>query len=180
MEKIFLVKKDINSKKENTEWITMDLPQFKEFIKSDEGKGRCFLKIEDDIYGQAPCIYCEVDQEQYKAFLIEKRHRQYLNDMKKEYKYEIVSYQNLELSEEYTGEEIITDNIDFSDDLLFAVLLERLMKNLLPEEKWLLNELVLSDEPKSCRALSIESGIPQKTLHNRKRKLFEKIKKFLK
>lgn len=180
MEKLFLVKKDINSKKENDEWITMNLLQFKKFIKSNEGKGRYFLKIEDDIGGQSPRIYCEVDKRQYKKFLIEKRHKQYINDMKKEYAYEIVSYQNLELSDGCTGEEVITDGFDFSNDLIFKILLDKIAKNLLPEEKWLLKELVLSDEPKSCRALSIESGIPQKTLNNRKRKLFEKIKKYIK
>lgn len=162
------------------EWLTLNLEQFKAFLKTEESKSRFFLKIEDDLGGEAPHIYCEVDEDKKKEMLSEKRHAQYINDMKKKYGYQTVSYQYMaeDLDDECEGAEVIAGDTDFIEDILDKTFTEELLKHLLPNEKWMLKELVLTDEPKSERELSKLSGIPQRTINDRKRKLFEKIKKY--
>lgn len=179
MKKIFLVKEDVNSTKENTKWIEMNIFQFKKFINSPEGKGRFFTKIDDDLSGQSPAIYCEVSKQQYENLLIDKRHTLYINDMKKKYPYKIISY-NVEVTddEDCMMEEIITDNLDFTDSVIDKVMVEKMLTCLNSDEKWLIDELFLSDIPKTERELSRLTGIPQKTLNARKNKILKKMRNF--
>lgn len=180
MDTIFLVKKDLTSKGKEVEWLTLNQEQFKEFLKTDESKGRSFVKIEDDICGQAPRIYCEVDGKAKKEMLVNKRHSQYINDMRKKYNYQTVSYQcmNEELENSCVGEDVISDNVDFVDNVIEKLLVEELLSKLSSDEKWLLNELFLSNDPKSERELSKLSNIPQKTINDRKRRLLNKLRNF--
>lgn len=181
METLFLVKKNPMSVRNGPQWITLNLEQFKTFLKTKEAKGRFFLKIEDDLGGEAPRIYCEVDEEKKKEMLKEQRHSQYINDMKKKYGYQTVSFQCMDENsdDECAGEEVLTYNDDFVDNVVENIYLEKLFEKLTEEEKWLLQELALSEEKQSVRTLSKKTGIPRTTLDYRKRELFKKIKNFL-
>lgn len=179
MNKIFLIKKDANRVDGNTDWIVMNITQFKEFIKTPEGKGRHFTKIDDDLSGQSPRIYCEVSKQQYENLLVEKRHMQYINDMKKEYPYKIISHSVVTTDDEdCTMEETITDNLDFTHSVIDKVMVEKMLTRLNSDEKWLIDELFLSDTPKTERELSRLTGIPQKTLNARKNKILKKMRNF--
>ena len=46
---IYLVKKNSESKKENTEWMQMSGEEFYRFTHSEEGKGRYFIHLTDDV-----------------------------------------------------------------------------------------------------------------------------------
>ena len=46
---IYLVKKNPESKKENTEWMQMSGEEFYRFTHSEEGKGRYFIHLTDDV-----------------------------------------------------------------------------------------------------------------------------------
>ena len=56
---IYLVKKNPESKKENTEWLQMSGEEFYRFIHSEEGEGRYFIHLTDYVGYEADEIYIE-------------------------------------------------------------------------------------------------------------------------
>lgn len=120
----------------------------------------------------------EVSVEDYKEFYKCVRRQKYLKE--ESILHEEVSYNALD-SDEMSGEEVITDTeVDVQEAAEQAVMAEHLYKclNLLTKDEFDLMH-ALYFEGKSERIWSAETGIPQKTINNRKRVILAKLKKFL-
>lgn len=61
--KIYLVKKNRNAQGSNTEWIQMNGREFYNFLHSEAGKGRYFIRLTDDISYDEPEIIIEATPE---------------------------------------------------------------------------------------------------------------------
>lgn len=74
--------------------------------------------------------------------------------------------------------QFVTEGVSVEDSAINTVLIEKMiscLKLLSDEEQKLINELFYND--KSERQYSRETGIPQRTIHDRKVKILKKIKK---
>ncbi len=153
-----------------------------DFLKSEAGKGRRFMKVNDD--GELNKVYVEVPSEQVRAIRKDERHKQYLSDCRNASGYVVISLYAAEMSKDdcSSGEELIADeNCDIENEVLHNMNLEKLRKalrTLSKEEMVLINALYLSDEPVSERKLAEIINVPQKTINYRKRRILEKLKNF--
>lgn len=81
---IYLVKKNPESKKENTEWMQMSGEEFYRFTHSEEGKGRYFIHLTDDVGYEADEIYIEAGYEEFYSWKQEDNRHRYLADCAKD------------------------------------------------------------------------------------------------
>ena len=81
---IYLVKKNPESKKENTEWMQMSGEEFYRFTRSEEGKGRYFIHLTDDVGYEADEIYIEAGYEEFYSWKQEDNRHRYLADCAKD------------------------------------------------------------------------------------------------
>ena len=81
---IYLVKKNPESKKENTEWLQMNGEELYRFTHSEEGKGRYFIHLTDDVGYEADEIYIEAGYEEFCSWKQEDNRHRYLADCAKD------------------------------------------------------------------------------------------------
>ena len=81
---IYLVKKNPKSKKENTEWLQMSGEEFYRFTHSEEGRGRHFIHLTDDVGYEADEIYIEAGYEEFCFWKQEDNRHRYLADCAKD------------------------------------------------------------------------------------------------
>ena len=81
---IYLVKKNPESKKENTEWLQMSGEEFYQFTHSEKGKGRYFIHLTDDIGYEADEIYIEAGYKEFCFWKQEDNRHRYLADCAKD------------------------------------------------------------------------------------------------
>jgi len=120
----------------------------------------------------------EVSKEEYCEYYKEKERFGYLKKL--DQKHGLVYYQALD-NDEYLGEGILSDNSENIEDLITKkIMIEELkicLELLQENEREIIVELFFKG--KTERALSAETGIPQKTINNRKKQILIKLKKFL-
>ena len=100
-----------------------------DFLKSEAGKGRRFMKVNDD--GELNKVYVEVPSDQVRAIRKDERHKQYLSDCRNASGYdEVASYLNaIKYSLNDKGRETkrilerFTDAANKYNDKLFQTLL---------------------------------------------------------
>ena len=166
-----------------------DFAKSKCFIKTDNGyeeityeellrreetdpsyKGRRFLPLHG--------MLMEVTPEQYKDFYKERRRQKYLYERSKENR--DISIDML-TTEQFNGADILfSDEIDIEEQVAYKLLLDKLhncLSLLTEEEQELIYALFFGE--KTEREWSAETGIPQKTINNRKRKILLKLKALL-
>ena len=152
-----------------------------DFLRSEAGKGRRFMKVNDD--GELNKVYVEVPSEQVRAIRKDERHKQYLSDCRNASGFIVVSIYDTEMCREdcSSGEELIADaNCDIESEVLHNINLEKLRKalrTLSKEEMLLINALFLSDEPVTEKELAEVFGISQQAIHKRKKAVLLKLKK---
>lgn len=176
MQKIYLVKKNPNSRTKDTDWIIMNQKEFLDFLRTDLAKNRYFIHIEDDIDKECPRIVCECTEAEYKKWISEKWHKLYILRTKKDMGYTVESYNACISDDGEFGEELLIDEYDFTYDLINKLAFEQTVNNMAEDELLLLNKLVLSENTISERKLEAETKIPQKTINNRKRKILKHLK----
>ena len=120
----------------------------------------------------------EVNQEIYQAYYGIERHTRTLDE--KDQRHGLVLYSNLD-TPELSGEAMIPDcdAVSTEDAAIARILREKLHQclNLLPEsEQKLLHAIYF--EGMSERELSVLSGVPQRTINDRRRKAIQRLKKF--
>ena len=130
-------------------------------------------------YILVPHALVEVTEEIYSEYHSIDRHLETLEE--KDERYGLVSYNSLD-DEEIVGEEMISDPYaesveDKATAQLMAAKLQRCVQRLSPDEQALIHAIYY--EGLSERKYSKRSGIPQKTINNRKRKILTKLKKYL-
>lgn len=178
---IYLVKKDPESSRENTEWIQMNGKEFYQFIHSTEGKRRYFIHLTDDISYEADEIYIEASYGEYQEWYKEARRHRYLAECAKD---------TLTLSADTPvggGEELLIDtirdnDISIEERVVNKEMLEKLREavNLLSaDEMIIIQTLYYSERVVTEGEAGKILGMSQQTLHYRKKKIFSKIAKIL-
>jgi len=120
----------------------------------------------------------EVTPEQYRDFYKERRRQRYLYERSKENR--DISIDML-TTEQFNGADILfSDEMDIEEQVAYKLLLDKLhscLSLLTEEEQELIYALFFGE--KTEREWSAETGIPQKTINNRKRKILLKLKALL-
>ena len=120
----------------------------------------------------------EVTAEQYEDFYRDRRRQKYLYERSKENR--DISIDML-TTEQFNGADIlVSDGMDIEEQVTRKILLDKLhiCLSLLTEEEQVL-VWALFFESKTEREWSAETGIPQKTINDRKRRILGKLKKLL-
>ena len=152
-----------------------------EYLRSEEGKIKYFDVWQDD--DRAVMVGVEVPTERAKAYESEKRRRRYLSAVMEELDISITSLEVVMDAESgsVNGESALSSlSIDIEDALVEKIEkeeLHRALKKLTQEERAFIKALFFDGY--SEREWSRITGIPQKTINNRRRKIIDKLKKFL-
>ena len=119
----------------------------------------------------------EVPEDAYKAFYKRKRREKYLKDRSKDngdFSYDMLT------TDEFNGEDILVDEVaDTAGEAEKNLLLDKLrlvIAGLSEDERQLLDALYYQGLTE--RDWSAQSGIPQKTINDRKKRLLIKLRKF--
>ena len=119
----------------------------------------------------------EVPEDAYKAFYKRKRREKYLKDRSKDngdFSYDMLT------TDEFNGEDILVDAVaDTAGEAEKNLLLDKLrlvIAGLSEDERQLLDALYYQGLTE--RDWSAQSGIPQKTINDRKKRLLIKLRKF--
>lgn len=147
---------------------------YEELLRREEAdssyKGRRFLPLHG--------MLMEVTPEQYRDFYKERRRQKYLYERSKENR--DISIDML-TTEQFNGADILfSDEMDIEEQVAYKLLLDKLhncLSLLTEEEQELIYALFFGE--KTEREWSAETGIPQKTINNRKRKILLKLKALL-
>lgn len=182
MKTTYLIWKDPNCNGVNPDWQEICGQEFLALVRSPENEGRHFIKllaVSDD--GSDGNIVMEATAEKYRKWRKEKRHRQYLRDVNPGY--QEISYHAMADDDGGYGEEVLTDTeSDLETDCfrLFEFEAVRLsVERLSDAERRMLEYLYLSEKQETERGYSELTGIPQKTVNDRKKRILVKLKKFL-
>ncbi len=154
------------------EWIEMSGTEYLDFVRDPENKDRFFLNMKN--------VVLECSKEEYLRNRAEKRRSDYLAEGKKDWT--IISL-FAQKDKETSGEEVIPDlETDVEEEIIHTITLQKLREVLaaLPkEDAELLTALYLQTPPLTLRAYSEQTGIPVMTLHYRKERLLQLLKKRL-
>jgi len=119
-----------------------------------------------------------VSEKQYKEFKTNDNHSYYIKQFEKDTA--ILSFDALD-DDEFLGENIVIDySVDVEEEVINNIMLEKLKKSLTKlsdDELYLIEQLIYNE--KSERELSAISGIPQRTINDRKHRILAKLKKLL-
>ena len=176
------IKKNAEALNAEDNWLALTVPQFKAFLNTEDGKRRkrdIGRMPYSDLAGLA---YFECGEKTAKEWEKEDSHHNYLQQIKEEELIEVLSIEAmLNADGEEYGEEMIPDlDEDVVCDVLHKMEIEQLYRGLAlltPKEKQVINCLFLQEEPMSEREMSTATGIPQKTINNRKKVALIKLKK---
>ena len=153
---------------ENGTFLELNHAQFHQ--QKDTYQGRRFLPLHG--------MLMEVSEDAYKAFYREQRRQKYLNERSNDngdFSYDMLT------TDEFNGEDILVDTLsDTSGQAEKNILLDKLKKALceLPDnERQLINALFT--QGLSEREWAAQTGIPQKTINDRKNRLLTKLRKLL-
>lgn len=153
---------------ENGTYLELSYTQFRQ--QTDTYHGRRFLPLHG--------MLMEVSEDAYKAFYREQRRQKYLNERSNDngdFSYDMLT------TDEFNGEDILVDTLsDTSGQAEKNILLDKLKKVLceLPDNERQLIDALFT-QGLSEREWSAQSGIPQKTINDRKNRLLTKLRKLL-
>lgn len=120
----------------------------------------------------------EVTQEQYQEFYQDRRRQKYLDERSKgngDISIDMLT------TPEFNGEDILVSSEDVEEQAVHRILVESLrscLTSLTADEQDLIKALFYDGH--SERAWSAKSGIPQKTINDRKRRILDKLRKMMK
>lgn len=148
---------------------------YEELLRREEAdpsyKGRRFLPLHG--------MLMEVTPEQYRDFYKARRRQKYLYERSRENR--DISIDML-TTEQFNGADIlVSDGMDIEEQVAYKLLLDKLhscLALLTEEERELIYALFFGE--KTEREWSAETGIPQKTINDRKRRILSKLKNFWK
>ena len=147
---------------------------YEELLRREEAdpsyKGRRFLPLHG--------MLMEVTLEQYRDFYMERRRQKYLYERYRENRDISI---DMFTTEQFNGADIlVSEGMDIEEQVTYKLLLDKLhscLPLLTDEEQELIYALFFGE--KTEREWSAETGIPQKTINNRKRKILLKLKALL-
>lgn len=147
---------------------------YEELLRREEAdpsyKGRRFLPLHG--------MLMEVTLEQYRDFYKERRRQKYLYERSRENRDISI---DMFTTEQFNGADIlVSEGMDIEEQVTYKLMLDKLhscLSLLTEEEQELIYALFFGE--KTEREWSAETGIPQKTINNRKRKILLKLKALL-
>lgn len=152
-----------------------------DFLKSPIGQGRRFMKLVN-IDSDEDEINVEVHSKEMKSFRRYERREQYVADVANTWGYEVLSLDYEETADgEMLSEVVADEDANVEKDAFMQIDLETLRKALdtLTEDEYaLICALYLQDKPMTEREYSMASGIPRKTINDRKIRILKKLKSF--
>ena len=182
MKTIYLVWKDRHCNGVNPEWQELTGKGFYSFIKKPENKERHFIKLYGDNESDS-IIMIESTEKEYIAWRKDKDHCDWIRKGQMSTGYQVVSYHAMETEDGCFGEELLPDEtVSVEDDcflLMDKKILKSALKQLTEEEYRLMAYFYLNDEKGTERGYAAITGLPQKTVHNRKVAVLKKIKRFI-
>ena len=179
---IYLVKKNPESKKENTEWMQMSGEEFYRFTHSEEGKGRYFIHLTDDVGYEADEIYIEAGYEEYQDWYKEARRHRYLADCAKDTTIissdiPVTGGEGLLLIDTIQDDGISTEEMITRKEMLKK--LYEAMSSLSSDEMIIIQTQYFSGRIVTEAEAGKSLGMSQQAFHYRKKKIFSKLAKIL-
>ena len=178
---IYLVKKNPESKKENTEWMQMSGEEFYRFTHSEEGKGRYFIHLTDDVGYEADEIYIEAGYEEFYSWKQEDNRHRYLADCAKDTMI-ISSDVPVTGGEELLIGTIQDESISIDEMIVHKEMLKKLreaLASLSSDEVAIIQTLYFSGRIVTEAEAGKRLGMSQQAFNYRKKKIFSKLAKFL-
>lgn len=152
---------------EGETYLELSYTEFRQ--QSDTYRGRRFLPLHG--------MLMEVSEDEYKAFYKKKRREKYLKERSRDngdFSYDMLT------TDEFNGEDILVDTMaDTAGQAEKNVLVDKLRQavaGLSEDERQLLDALYYRRLTE--RDWSAQSGTPQKTINDRKKRLLTKLRKF--
>lgn len=176
----YIVKENPKCRKEEVKWVFLDGKQFYSLLQSEEGQGRYFIHLTDDIDYESEEIYIEAAYEEYREWKAEHDAHTYLKRVSKEIKMFSLDAR-VAGGDEPLGDTIQDMTQPFDEKIIEENEIERLrdaVAHLSLEERFIVEALYFGENPMTQRELAKELGIAVSTLNERKSKIFEKIKRF--
>ena len=183
MNTTYLIWKDPSCGGVKPDWKEVNGTEFLKLVRSPENKGRYFIKLHSVDGGDAgQTVVIEATKENYISWKSEKNRAAYLKRISKGIT--VLSYHELKSGDDvYNGEELIRDDsCDVEAENLALLMIEEIraaVSRLNLTEQALLEYLYLSDEKGTERGYSSLTGIPQKTINDRKKRALKKLLKFI-
>lgn len=178
MKTTYLVWEDPSCEGINPSWQELNGQEFLALVRSAEAVGRYFVKLES--IQKDTAIVIEATRASYLAWKKEKNHREYLESCAKGKT--TFSYHAMEADGSSYGEELLEDKAaDVVAECLMTITSETLkdaLASLTANEYGLIAYLYLSERKGTERGYAALSGIPQKTLNDRKKRILHKLKDF--
>ncbi len=156
-----------------------------DYLTSPQGKQKNFYKTTSNEDGGDE-LFVEIPEQLASNCRKSERRAQYIKDIAKDSQYVTISLYSGEVNENgdiiESGEELIPANdISVLDQVLLnedLSLLKKALDSLDASERELIEALYLQEEPMSEEAYGSMIGISHQGVNKRKRRIFEKIKKF--
>lgn len=150
------------------------------YMKTEESRKACFLKTEDE---KGNIIAVQMPDDMVEEYEKERWHSKYLREFEKQF--QLISMETSTGEDESdTLESFIADE---DEDVFVSVCkqmelenLRRALKILNTKELLVITTMFLGRHELSEREVSAITGLPQKTVNNRKKAAFKKISAFLK
>lgn len=180
----YFVWKDANCNGVNPEWIEMDGRTFYKFTKDPINRERRVIRLGNEVCKEADVIFIEATYEQYLDWDREhvKSYRTRQDEIENPYKKVSLDDKASELHELTFNEVIADDSVNVEQEIvdkLHCEYVRKVVRDLPLEERHIIEVMYFGPEQLSERSAASFLCIPQKTLNNKKTKIFEKIKKIL-
>lgn len=179
MRTTYLVWKDPNCNGISPNWQEISGKAFLALVRSAEGVGRRFIKLNStEPGGTDGAIVMEATEAVYADWKRRKNHTDYLRNAAKESI--TVSYHALEGEDGAFGEELLVDNsYDVEEDFIGSQEPERVhtaLSRLSEEEQRMMAYLYLNANQGTERGYAHLTGVPYMTVHDRKVRVLRKLK----
>ena len=171
--KVYLVKNGMRNGKQ--EWKQMEGKEFYQFLQSAEGKGRCFIRLVDDISYETDDIIIEASETETIEWTKEYQHHRYLIREQKDIDLLYLDDENSRLLEE----EVVSLFPTLEETYIEREEIERLRNAvaLLDSEEYaIVQALYLSVKPIGLTQLAKKLKMPISTLQYRREKILKKLK----
>ncbi len=160
-------------KLKNGEWKSLTGKEFYKFLKTAECKSKHFIDFGDYII--------EVSKAEYTEWRKEKDHSDYVNENPKGYKF--ISFYDDAISDFGSGEDVISDESDDIDTVVFEKFrketLHLALKELDELEYDIIFTLYLSNSKLNQSELAKKYGVTQSGISRKKKEILKKLKNLL-
>ncbi len=178
---IYLVKTDPNLNDE-TNWIIMDGIAFYSFLKTKEGQRRKHMfALLKKCEKNDRHIIIEANKKVVSDVNRERHRHEYLNEIKEDIGYTVVSYHAVHRSDEdFYGEELLIDEVcNVEDQALHAIEIEALydaISTLDWEDQVYLQETYLSFSPITDKEYALKHKLSRKAFRLKKESIFQSLR----